>query len=134
MSAAAQPRVLVDTDVLIDHLRGVPQAAKTLAAHDGIAISVITLAELLAGAKGARERAHIDALEASCTVLPVDAMLARKAGALRQRWGPSHGVELPDALIAATAQQHALPLLTLNTKHYPMLDGLRAAYRKGPNA
>ncbi|QTD45323.1 type II toxin-antitoxin system VapC family toxin [Ottowia testudinis] len=127
-------RVLVDTDVLIDHLRGVEQATQALLVHDRLAISVITLAELLAGAKGAREQADIDALAADCEVLPVDEPTARVAGILRKRYGPSHGVQLPDALIAAAAQTHQLPLLTLNSKHYPMLPGLRPAYRKSSGA
>jgi len=42
----------------------------------------------------------------------------------------SHGVGLADAILAATAEVENAELKTLNTKHYPMLKGLRPAYKK----
>jgi len=44
------------------------------------------------------------------------------AGRYVNRYGKSHGVEVMDALIAATAKVNRLPLWTLNKKHYPMRD------------
>lgn len=125
---------LVDTDVLIDYLRGVPQAVEVVLSIDTLAVSVVTVAELYAGLKsgksGAKEKADIAKLLAQCEVLPVDAAIARDAGLLKKQFFASHAVELPDALIAATALLHQLPLLTLNVKHYPMLRTLVPAYRK----
>ena len=40
----------------------------------------------------------------------------------------SHGLEFPDALIAATAEHHGLTLATLNVKHFPMFRNLKPAY------
>ena len=40
----------------------------------------------------------------------------------------SHGIDIPDALIAATAEHHELRLATLNVKHFPMFPKLRRAY------
>ncbi len=46
----------------------------------------------------------------------------RKAGLYRSTFGSSHGVEIADALIAATAHTHGFTLCTRNLKHYPMRD------------
>ncbi len=42
----------------------------------------------------------------------------------------SHGVGLADAIVAGTAESQGAELKTLNTKHYPMLRGLRLPYAK----
>jgi predicted nucleic acid-binding protein len=48
-------RGLVDTDVLIDYLRGVPAAVNSLLALDEVSVSVVSVAELFAGFRGTRE-------------------------------------------------------------------------------
>ncbi|MCE5326096.1 MAG: hypothetical protein LLG01_06740 [Planctomycetaceae bacterium] len=50
------------------------------------------------------------------------------AGLLKRDSGKSHGIGLGDAIVAATAMAHKAALLTLNTKHYPMLSGLKMAH------
>ena len=40
----------------------------------------------------------------------------------------SHGIDIPDAIIAATAEHHGLRLATLNTKHFPMFPKIKRAY------
>lgn len=116
---------LLDTDVLIDHLRGEAAARSLLldlaAAEQPPAISVITVAGIEAGLRAA-ERPQVEALLSSLQTLSVDAAIARQAGRYRMTFGQSHGVLLPDALIAATALQHEKTLYTLNRKHYPMAD------------
>ena len=54
--------------------------------------------------------------------------IASRAGVFVRLYRASNGVELADALIAATAEQHALPLATLNVKHFPMFRRLKAPY------
>lgn len=123
-------RALVDTDVLIDYLRGHPKAKTKLLGLDEVVVSVVTVAELYAGARGNKEHRDIANLLAECEQLPIGELIAKDAGLLKNRYFPSHGIELPDALIAATALFHGLPLYTLNVKHYPMIEGLKAAYAK----
>ena len=48
----------------------------------------------------------------------------------RRDYGKSHGVGLADAILAATTETENAELKTLNTKHYPMLKGLRPPYKK----
>jgi len=45
-------------------------------------------------------------------------------------YGKSQGVGLADAILAATADAENAEFKTLNTKHYPMVKGLRHAYEK----
>ena len=125
---------LVDTDVLIDYLRGVPAAVDALLALGEVSVSVVSVAELFAGFRGAREQADIGRLLAECQVLPITEDVAREAGLFKKKYFASHSVELPDAMIAATALVYRLALFTLNVKHYPMVAGLAPAYSKAASA
>jgi len=123
--------ILVDTDVLVDYLRGQPQAVRFLKSHaDEIVLSSIVVAELYAGVRGDVELATLDALTSVFQVIPVSAEIAKLAGLLKRDFGKSHGTGLADAVIAATAQLENAELRTLNVKHYPMLPGLKPAYIK----
>lgn len=117
--------VLLDTDVLVDHLRGVTAARELLmelaAAEERPAISVITVAEIEAGTLES-ERDQVEALLLALYVYTLDSPIAQQAGRYRATYGKTHGVLLPDALIAATAFHHGSRLYTLNRKHYPMED------------
>lgn len=115
--------VLVDTDVLINFLRGKQKAREFLLAQLGgspILCSVITVAEIFAGMRPHEQektRALLDNLE----VLPVTRAIAEKAG--QYKGGiKSHSLELDDCLIAATAHLHKAVLATGNDRHYPMDD------------
>ncbi len=123
--------ILLDTDVMVDYLRGHGQARTFLKAHAARAIlSVVTVAELYAGVKGNAEQAALDEVVSLFRIVPVTADIARAGGLLKREYGKSHGVGLADAIIAATAQFENARLATLNVKHYPMLPGLKAAYPK----
>ena len=50
----------------------------------------------------------------------------------KRDYAKSHGVGLADAIIAATVYAEHAELKTLNAKHYPMIKGLKPAYRKPP--
>jgi predicted nucleic acid-binding protein len=106
--------LLVDTDVCIDHLEGTRRLPRTAR----LAYSVVTRAELLAG--GAEHEAAVRRLLAGMDELVVDRRVADRAGLLRRS-----GLRMPDALIAATALVHDLPLLTRNRRDFRRADGLR---------
>lgn len=116
--------MIVDTDVLIDCLRGRPEAAafiKQVLVEGELAISVLSVAELEAGIRDG-ERAALDAFLGLMQRHPVSEAIARTAGAYVRDFAKSNGVLLPEALIAATAHHHGGRLATLNRKHYPMRD------------
>ncbi len=124
-------RILFDTDVIIDYLRGDKQAIHYFESCDvDFYISVITIAELYSGVKGDQEREELDYFLLIFTVFPVTTEIAVEGGILRQRWHDSHGMGLADALIASTANVHEMNLVSLNEKYFGMLDFLIVPYRK----
>jgi predicted nucleic acid-binding protein len=113
--------VLIDADVLIEILRGDLSLVERVAhaAADGPAcISVLTAAELRAGARG--DDAAIDSLIADFEVVPVDLASAEQGGRYRRTFSATHGTGLIDAILAATAQSRGLALVTNNSRHFPM--------------
>ena len=116
---------LVDTDIAIDHFHGHQAAqdyfAETLAAGEVLAVSVITLTELMAGMRPGEE-ARTEKLLNLFVLLEVDEAVGRKAGEYLHEYARSHHLELGDALIAASAALSGAELITRNTKHYPMTD------------
>ncbi|MBP7634646.1 type II toxin-antitoxin system VapC family toxin [Candidatus Ozemobacteraceae bacterium] len=124
-------RYLVDSDVLIDFLRGRPEAVEFLKLHfPNIHLSVISVAELYSGVREGGERRVLESALNSCHIMEVSNAIAIMAGSFRQTFGKSHGVCLPDALIAATAKEYGMHLVTLNVKHFPMFENVVAPYRK----
>ena len=128
----AMPKpILLDTDIMVDFLRGYPKAVALVKTHtDTIVLSAIVVAELYSGVKGDRELMTLDNFVAFCLVLPVTQEIARTGGIHKRDYANSHVVGLADALIAATAQTEEIDLKTLNIKHYPMLKGLKPPYIK----
>jgi predicted nucleic acid-binding protein len=124
-------RLLIDTDVLVDYLRGYPAAVAWLEGlSDAPLLSSITVAELYAGVRDGEERTALDAFMLACEILPLDEQIAVKGGLFRRDYGKSHGVGLADALIAASAETHHAILVSLNSKHFPMLAEIVSPYRK----
>ncbi len=108
--------VLVDTDILIDHLRG---ARRFAPGGSDIGVSVLTRAELYAGRRVDERR--VDLLLARFREFPIDRSIAESAGRLSR----SVGIPIPDALVAATALEHGLVLLTRNLRHFERVAGLQ---------
>lgn len=115
-------RFLIDTDVLIDYLRGRADAVSYLEnLTEPLLISAITVAELYAGVREGAERVALEQFVSAFQIIPVDEVIAAAGGLLRRDYGKSHGVGLADAIIAATAGIRKADLVTLNRKHFPML-------------
>lgn len=123
--------VLIDTDVMVDFLRGHPKAVTLVQAQSTrIILSSIVAAELYAGVRGDTELSTLDGLMSLFRVVPISLEIARAAGLHKRDHAKTHGIGLADAIIAATAQAENADLKTLNIKHYPMLKGLKPAYTK----
>jgi predicted nucleic acid-binding protein len=123
---------LLDTTVAVDYLRGQPPAVALLGGladtPDEIVASELVRFELFAGARE-HELDDMQRFLAALDWVPVNGKVARVGGELARRYRPSHsGIEDVDYLIAATALVLDAELLTTNVKHFPMLEGLQAAY------
>jgi predicted nucleic acid-binding protein len=115
---------LVDTDVLIDFFKHKEPALgliTKLSEDATLALSTLTITELRSGWSRKEADFLLPRLYALCAVIPVTKEIAQQAGAWRQEY-KSKGLTLgtPDTVIAATAHLHDYPLLTNNTKDYPM--------------
>jgi len=124
---------LVDTDVLIDHLRGIDVASRYIAQMMQGAqmfLSSITIAELFSGVREGQEQKHLHQLLSLFSWVTVDHSIAKVGGLFRRDYQKSHGVGLADAIIAASAQHVNATLVTLNKKHFPMLTDVITPYQK----
>lgn len=95
--------VLVDTDILIDFLRGHPSAGAILNARfNEIAFSAISVAELYAGAREGEEKPALQRMISASRIIDVTPEIAAQAGMLKKKFGKSHGIGLADAIVAET--------------------------------
>lgn len=116
---------LLDTNILILYLRkteGYYELLDTLAADDTLFISAITRLEIIRGMRDREREATLNILD-SLETIEISINVADKAGELIRTWR-TKGIVLEDAdaLIAATALEHGLGLVTTNAKHFPMPD------------
>lgn len=121
MSGIVSTGLLVDTDVFIDHLRG---ATRFAPGEARVCYSVVTRCELFAGSRV--DESAVRRLLAPFTEIPVDRSIAERAGRIRRETG----VRIADALIAASALESGLAVLTRNLRHFrdvPELE-IRSAY------
>jgi tRNA(fMet)-specific endonuclease VapC len=126
------PGALLDTDWVIDHFNGIAAITRRIEELRplGLALSVISLAELYEGIHYSRDpaqsRAVLSRFLSTVTVVPVDEavcdIFGRERGKLRQQ-GTMIGDF--DLLIAATCLRHDLGIGTNNRRHFEMVEGLR---------
>lgn len=124
--------ILIDSDVLIAHLRGVSAAHEWLARarrqSGPLATTVVAVAEV-AGGMRTHERKEVLRLVSSLRIVPVGEHIAWRAAELMRLYRRSHpGIGLGDYLVAATAKVEGLDLATLNLRHFPMFPGLTAPF------
>ena len=118
--------MLVDTDVLIWHLRGYPNATRRLDELGALTLSSISWLEILQGMRSKAELLAVKKMldKRSARLLPVTEVITLRATELMESLTLSHGLQMGDALIAATAIEHQLPVLTANVKHFGAVEGL----------
>jgi predicted nucleic acid-binding protein len=124
---------LLDSDWFIDYLDAIPQAVQLVASlvGDGLSISIITYIEVYQGVYRRRSSVADEALARALTlmpVLPISLAAAERCARLREslrRQGRRVNSRAMDLIIAATALEHDLTLVTRNVADYQDIPGLK---------
>lgn len=118
---------LCDTCILIDYLRGNEDAKERLSKDrlKGLGMSAITYMELMVGARNKKEIATIKKAFADFEIIELSEAISVKGRNLVEQFTKSHGLLIPDALIAATALEFELPLSTLNVSDFRFIPNLK---------
>jgi len=118
--------VIFDTDVVIWGLRGNERAGATVDAAESRAISIVSLIEIFQGARSKADLRDIQRLLRSLQfrVLPLAESIGATAAAIVEEHTLATGIELGDALIAATALESGETLCTANVKHFRRIKNL----------
>ena len=117
-------KYLVDTTVLINHLRGKTAARDFLAEKRELRISCVSLAELFQGARNKKELLQIKKLVSLLAVEWGSARINQRAVEIIEKNYLKFGITFFDSLIAATAIENNLELVTDNLKHFRPIIGL----------
>jgi predicted nucleic acid-binding protein len=121
--------IVVDSDVLIDALRGRSDVSERIASElrkGTLSTTVINAFELLSGARKKREKSKVETLLAAMTILPLSDHAARRAAALRVDLEThGKGIGMADYLIAGICLESSSSLLTRNVSHFKRVQGLK---------
>ena len=128
----AKDKIICDTDVMIDYwdeaqARHIP-TKKILENNIGlsnIVLSAITKMELLMGASNKSDQSKINKKLERFNIALINNDVTLRALELIQSYKLSHGLSIPDSLIASTALITDLELFTYNTKDFKFISGLR---------
>jgi predicted nucleic acid-binding protein len=124
--------MILDSDVLIEILRGNLQTSRWVAAQastgETLRYSPVSRAEVGAGMRRGEEEG-VAALFAGLDAVTIDTTTGELAGERLGRYRRSHALELGDALIGASALQHGERLATFNRRHYPGISRLTSPDR-----
>jgi predicted nucleic acid-binding protein len=119
--------MIFDSDAMIWLGRGDPAVSAIFESDPRPGLSLVTLIELYQGSRSALElrttRSFVNRLE--IRRLPVTEAISYRAVALIERHAKGDGLQLGDALIAATALEHDETLLTGNVRHFRAIRGLK---------
>ncbi len=122
--------VLVDSDILIQFSRHDDKAAAWLdktSDSTKLVISVITEIELIIGSRDKTHLKEVRQFLSKFEIIHIDEEISRRASELIEKYCLSHRLQLPDALIAATALELSCDLATINRKDFRQIEGLRLA-------
>ena len=127
MEQLAEPQLVVDTDVVIDYLRGRTTTLQAALMQYDCVITAVTVYELEAvAARSQRQQYLVEQLLSAVDVLPFDRLAAHLAADLwRILESQGQGIGLPDTLLAGICLAHGSPLLSRNLEHFQRVPGLR---------
>ena len=119
--------ILCDTNVIIETLKGDEKTIKIMESIglENIAISSVTVMELYFGALNKRELNKIKKHLKALNIVHFDNNISELSVSMIESYSKSHGLQIPDAIIAATALSLEIKLFTLNLKDFRYIDGLK---------
>lgn len=117
-------KYLVDTTVLIDHLRN-KRSATLLLGKEEITISQVTIAELIQGAKNKADLVAIEKLIKQFDIKWGSPKISKLAINLLKKYFLKFNLQFLDAIIAAIAIENNLVLVTDNIKHFKFIPHLK---------
>ena len=113
--------LLVDTDILIDIANNDIVAKNRIQQESQtkqLAISTITVMELTVGSRNKSEVRSLKHFLRQFQIVRINPKISDEAVNLIENYSLSHGLKIPDALIAATAIDYDIPLLSKNQRDY----------------
>jgi predicted nucleic acid-binding protein len=118
--------VLCDSTVIIDAINNVSKAQEELLSigSQNVLISVITEMEVLAGAINKEHQLKLEKKLKQYNILQIDNRISSKATELIKKYKLSHGLLIPDAIIAASCLVYDFKLLTDNVKDFKFIEGI----------
>ena len=118
--------LLCDTDVFIEYFKGNEETKHVLenTGSEQLALSVITAMELFYGARNKHELTQLQQALQPLSLIHVSKTISQKAFELVRTYTKSHGLSIPDVLIAATAMMTEWSLFTYNSKDFRYIQGL----------
>jgi predicted nucleic acid-binding protein len=127
-ATVAEPDLLLDTDVLIEILRGGAKAGNWLKSLGSrtIGISVLTRMEILQGARDRQEQETLISQLDNYHLVLLEVGDSIQALSWFEDYHLSHGAGIIDCLLAASAWRVGKPLYTFNVKHYGVISEVDA--------
>jgi len=116
---------LVDTNIIVDILRGYKPSAELVEALGEVNLSVVSYYELLQGVENIKEQKELILFLDNYPIIYLSEVISRNALSLVTKYNLSHNVQYADALVASMCLEHGLTLCTRNIKHFKGINGLK---------
>lgn len=119
--------IILDTNIIIELFKGNTKTIEILQSieEEIFSVSVITAMELYYGALNKRELNKIKKFLENFELLTINEEISKVALSLIEKYSKSHGLDIPDALIAATAIYYNALLLTYNKRDFEYIKDLK---------
>ncbi len=119
--------ILTDTCVIIDYFREDTDTIKAInaAGIENIVLNSIIVMEVIAGARNKIELNSIKKRLNKFRILDIDQVVMDDANQLLETFHLSNGLKIPDAIIAATARVHSVPLFSYNEKDFSYIENVK---------
>lgn len=119
--------MVFDTDIFIWVQRGNPRAARAVDSVSERCLSVYSFMEFLQGARDRKELLLNQSFlrDLDFQTLPLTENIGHRASIYVEQYALSHKMRAGDAIIAATAAEHGMTLVTSNAKHYRQIPELK---------